>query len=227
LLTGRTGPSKLTRMDVTIREARPDDRTFLAWVMLAAARSHLPLSFWDLALPGPETPRLETIADLVKAEPRNFGNYDGFLVAEAGGRPLGAVSAYDSADKSLENFTTAFAGVLAKREWSPEHMELVYQRIAPASSCMPDSPEGVWVIEWVALAPAARGKGIARRLLNGILDRGRRAGYADAQIGVIMGNAPARTAYERVGFTAVEDLTDPGFEAALGAPGITRMTQKL
>lgn len=227
MLTGRTGASKLPPMEATIREARPDDSAFLAWVMLAAARSHLPLCFWDLALPGPEGPRLETIADFVTAEPRNFGNYDGFIVAEADGRPLGALSAYDSADKNIENFMIAFANILAKREWSPEHMELVYQRIAPATSCLPDSPEGVWVIEWVALTPEARGKGIAGQLLKGILDRGRQAGYTDAQIGVLIGNDPARTAYERVGFNAVEDITDPGFEAALGSPGITRMTQKL
>jgi GNAT superfamily N-acetyltransferase len=214
-------------MEATIREARPDDAAFLAWVMLAAARSHRPLSFWDHALPGPEAPRLETIADMVTAEPRNFSNYDGFLIAEADGKPLGGLSAYDSKEKSLENFTTALAGGLVNREWSSEHMELLYHRIGPATSCMPDSPEGVWVIEWVALTPEARGKGIARKLLEAILDRGRQAGYTDAQIGFLIGNDPARTAYERVGFTAVEELRDPSFEAALGSPGITRMTRKL
>ena len=68
---------------------------------------------------------------------------------------------------------------------------------------------------------------MARQLLLDILERGRQAGYRDAQIAVLMGNTPARTAYERVGFTAVEDLTNPDFEATLGTPGITRMTKKL
>jgi ribosomal protein S18 acetylase RimI-like enzyme len=217
----------LWHMDIEIREARPEDREFLAWVMLTAARSHVKLCFWDLAFPGPEQPRLETIADFVTAEPTNFANYDGFLVAEREGQPVAALSAYDSASKSLENFTTAMAGVLAARGWSADHMALLGARIASGVACMPDSPEGTWVIEWVAAKPEARGKGVARRLLTEILERGRAAGYSDVQISVLMGNTPAQTAYERVGFAAVEDLTDPGFEATFGSPGITRMTQKL
>ena len=54
-------------MGITIRDAASEDREFLAWVMLTAARSHRPICFWDYALPGPEAPRLETIADLTVA----------------------------------------------------------------------------------------------------------------------------------------------------------------
>ena len=214
-------------MDIEIREARPEDRDFIAWVMLTAARSHLTLCFWDLAFPGPEAPRLETIADIVTAEPANFANYDGFLIAEYEGRPIAGLSAYDSATKSLDNFTLAMGGVLHARQWSAEHMGLLSNRIAPGVACMPDSPQGTWVIEWVAAKPEARGNGVAHRLLDAILQRGKQAGYTDGQISVLMGNTPAQTAYERVGFTAVEDLTDAGFEAAFGSPGITRMTKKL
>ena len=214
-------------MDIEIRQARREDRDFVAWVMLTAARSHLPLCFWDLAFPGPEAPRLETLADLATSEPSNFANYDGFLIAESGGKPVGGLSAYDSADKSMDSFTAALINVLEARGWSADHLGLLMQRLAPAIGCMPDSPEGTWIVEWVASTPEARGKGVARQLLLEILERGRQAGYSDAQIAVLMGNTPARTAYERVGFTAVEDLTNSEFEATLGTPGVTRMTRKL
>ena len=134
-------------MDVTIRDAIAADAPFLAWVMLAAARSHRPLSFWDYAFPGPDAPRLEYIAAMAVAEPIGFTHYSGFLVAEHDGRPVGGLSAYDSATKGMDHFLGAMMGVLAAREWSAEHQQLLPARIAPVGTCMPDSPPGVWIID--------------------------------------------------------------------------------
>jgi GNAT superfamily N-acetyltransferase len=218
---------RLAGVNVTIREARADDAEFLAWVMLTAARSHLPLCFWDLAIPGPEKPRLEIITDLARSEAPTFLRFDGFLIAEQDGRPVAGISAYDSAHKSLDAFVKAAHETLTAREWSPAHFDLLLRRMGPATACMPDSPPGTWVLEWVAAKPEVRGKGVARELLSAILENGRGAGYENAQIAYIIGNDPARAAYERVGFATVEELRDPGFEAALGAPGIARMTMRL
>ena len=213
-------------MDAELRDARRDDCDFLAWVILTAARSHLPLSFWDFAFPGPEAPRLETIAAMARSPKDTFTRFDGFL-AEHEGRPVAALSAYDSAHKHLAGFSEAMQEVLAEREWPAAHLDLLMKRLGPTVSCMPDSPEGTWVVEWVAAKPEARGKGIAGRLLREILDRGRTAGYENAQIAYIIGNDPARIVYERAGFETVEEIRDPGFEEALGAPGIARMTMRL
>jgi GNAT superfamily N-acetyltransferase len=214
-------------MNIEIRDAAPDDAPFLAWVMQTAARSHRPLSFWDLAFPGPDGPRLEYIAELAVAAPRSFAHYNGFLIAEADGRPVAGLSGYDSADKPMSAFLESFAAVTAARGWSPEHQSLLYSRMAPAGTCMPDSPPGVWVIEWVAATPAARGKGVANALLRAILDRGRKAGYRGSQIGYLLGNTPAQTAYERVGFATVDEKRHPAFEEVFGSPGIARMTRDL
>jgi ribosomal protein S18 acetylase RimI-like enzyme len=214
-------------MDVTIREARAEDAGFLAWVMLAAARSHLPLGFWDLAFPGPEGPRLEILADINRTGPSSLAYYDGFLVAEYEGEAVAGLSGYDSAHKSMTGFLDSMMAVMAERGWNDRHRELAMQRMAPAATCFPDSPPGTWVIEWVAAQPRARGRGVANRLLLEILERGRRAGYEAAQISVIMGNTPAQTAYERVGFRVVEEKTHPDFEAAFGEPGIARMSRAL
>lgn len=214
-------------MDVVIREARVADADFLAWVMLTAARSHLPVGFWDIAFPGPEAPRLGTLADLARSEAASFVRFDGFLVAEHEGRVVAGLSAYDSATKSLKAFRHALQEVLTARGWPAPHMALLAQRLRPVVSCMPDTPPGTWVVEWVAATPESRGRGVARRLLLEILDRGRRAGYAQAQIAHLIGNDPARLAYERVGFETVEERRDADFEAALGTPGFARMLMKL
>lgn len=215
------------RMELTIRDAVSEDAPFLAWVMLAAARSHLPLSFWDYAFPGPDAPRLGYIAAMAVAEPICFTHYSGFLVAEHEGEPVGALSGYDSAYKSIEAFFSALTALLDAREWSADHQRLLMARMAPMGTCMPDSPPGVWVIEWVATTPNARGRGVANALLREILARGRAAGYTRSQIGYLLGNTPAQIAYERVGFETVEEKRHPEFEAAFGSAGIARMVRDL
>ncbi len=214
-------------MDVVIRDASPQDASFLAWVMQAAARSHRTLCFWDLAIPGPDPFRLEHVAAMANAEPRSFTHHDGFIVAESDGRPVAALSAYDSADKDIEAFITAFALTLADHGWTREHVELAMGRTAPVQSCMSDSPPGVWIVEWVAALPEARGRGVARMLLEAILERGRERGYSAAQISYLIGNDPARIAYERVGFETVDEKRDPAFEQVFGSPGLARMTREL
>jgi GNAT superfamily N-acetyltransferase len=214
-------------MDVRIREAVAEDAPFLAWVMQTAARSHRPISFWDLAFPGPDGPRLEYISELALLEPRSFAHYGGFLIAEADGRPVAGLSGYESTHQNMDAFLESIVSLTAARGWSVEHQALLFARMAPAATCMPDSPPDVWVIEWVAATPSARGKGVANALLRAILDRGRAKGYARSQIGYLLGNTPARAAYERVGFETVEEKRHPAFEEAFGSPGIARMVRDL
>jgi len=214
-------------MDVAIRDATAADAPFLAWVMQAAARSHRPICFWDLAFPGPDPQRLDYIAALAVAEPPSFMHYGGFLVAEHAGKPVAALSGYDSATKGMDTFLTNLMETVRARDWSPEHQSLLGTRMLPVTTCTPDSPPGVWIVEWVAALPEARGKGVAGRLLRAILERGRAAGYTRSQIAYLIGNAPARQAYERVGFEKVDEKRHPDFEATFGSPGIARMVRDL
>ena len=60
-----------------------------------------------------------------------------------------------------------------------------------------------------------------------ILERGRREDFSTAQIGYLLGNNPARNAYQKVGFKWLEEHCHPDFEADYGTPGIARMQRDL
>jgi ribosomal protein S18 acetylase RimI-like enzyme len=107
--------------------------------------------------------------------------------------------------------------------WSPEAREAMGPRIAPFLTCIPETPEEAWVIEWVATSPGYRGKGLVRTLLQEIIARGRERGHAATQIGVLIGNAPAQRAYESAGFRVVDEKRHADFEQALGSSGIRRL----
>ena len=117
--------------------------------------------------------------------------------------------------------------MLEDNGWNEAHRNLLGIRLAPAAACLSDTPADCWVVEWVALKPEARGKGVAAKLLERILQRGRDEGFTKAQISYLIGNTPAQRCYEQAGFKVVDDKRDPGFEAIFGRPGTARMLRAL
>ena len=214
-------------MQLTIRDAVREDAPLIAWVEMSAARSGRPLGLWDLIVPGADQPRLDLIAQVVGSPHESFAHFSGFLVAEVDGVAVGAMSGYAVAVKTLDHFRHALAAVLSENGWSPEHRKLVGSRIAPCLTCISETPDDRWVVEWVALLPEARGKGVASALLSAILARGRASGFDKAQISVLIDNTPALRCYERAGFRIVDEKRHPDFEAMFGAPGVARMWMSL
>jgi translation initiation factor 4G len=208
----------------TIRDARADDAAFVAWVQQEAARSHLPRGFFDLAFPGPDEDRLRIIRRMACAEAKSFCHWSGFLVAEVDGKPAAGLSGYEKASVAAgTELEAAMREALSAERWTHEQAGAMQQRISPFLTCIPETPDDLWVVEWVATRPEHRGKGLIKALLEAILSRGRERGYARSQIGVMIGNTPAQRAYEGAGFRVVDEKRHPDFEAALGCPGIRRM----
>jgi ribosomal protein S18 acetylase RimI-like enzyme len=212
---------------VTIRPATVADAELIAWVEVEAARSNRPLGFWDLVFPGADAPRLALVADVVRSEQRSFAHWDGFLVAERDGVAIGALSGYDPTQKRIEHMIGALGDATARAGWSDAHQQLIGSRITPVMTCLSDTPDDRFVIEWVALKPEARGKGAAAGLLEAILARGRAAGHRKAQISFLIGNTAAQRTYERAGFAVVSEKRHADFEATFGAPGTACMWRDL
>jgi translation initiation factor 4G len=217
----------MDRMDAVIRPARESDASFVAWTQQTAARSHLERGFWDVAVPGPDAPRLELIAALARSAPESFCHWKRFLVAEADGAPAAALSGYEPARHGGGAFIEALAATLQRSRWSSAEIEALYARTASFMTCIPETPDDAWVVEWVATVPAQRGRGHVKQLLESILEAGRRQGYRRAQIAVLIGNTPAQKAYEGAGFAVVDEKTHPDFEREYGTPGVRRMLRDL
>jgi translation initiation factor 4G len=210
----------------TIRRAEERDVLFIAWVQQEASRSHLPFGFWDLALPGSDEYRLGLMARIASRQPESFAHWSRFLVAEVDGEPAAALSAYDDAKVATgERFFQALIEAMTAEGWNEARLGAMQERIAPFLTCVPEQPDGTWIVEWVATRPAHRGKGLTKALLHAILEEGRKRGHTRFQIGVLIGNTPAQRAYEGVGFEVLDEKRDPAFEATFGAPGIRRLQQ--
>ncbi len=211
-------------MEIHVRPAAEADMPFLAWVQQEAARSHLPLGFWDIAFPGPDADRLRIVGRIGRASARSFCHWSGFLVAEVEGRAAAALSGYTTPSVTAGSaLYEAIGEALTAERWSETDQQEMGVRVAPFLTCLPETAEDVWVVEWVATRPEHRGKGLVHALLHEILELGRKRGHAQAQIAVLIGNTPAQRAYEGVGFRVADEKTHPDFERTVGSPGIRRL----
>lgn len=209
-------------MSVRIRRARPEDVAFLSWVALAASRSHLARGAWDLIAPGSESARRELISLVLMARP-SWCHYANFRIAEVRGEPAAALSGYPASGEGLVPPQEIFAEVAQKVGWTHADLAATYGRMKPLLGCMPEEDDAAWSIEWVATDPDFRRRGLVGRLLDEELAAARGHGFRAAQLLILIGNEPARRAYEKIGFRVANEARTPEFEAALGCPGIARM----
>jgi ribosomal protein S18 acetylase RimI-like enzyme len=209
----------------SIRRATPDDAPFLAWAVLAAARSHLPRGFWDLLVPEGEEERLAFATALVRAEPRSWWDWSLFWIAERDGGPGAALSGFDP--RSLAPPDGVLPVVAGASGFDRHRLAAALARCAPMFGCFHEPAPGAWVVESVATRPEARGAGLGAALVSHALAQGREQGHSIAQLSLMIGNTPAQRLYERHGFAISTEKRSREFEAALGCPGIALMTCRL
>jgi ribosomal protein S18 acetylase RimI-like enzyme len=205
-----------------IRRARPDDARFLAWVILAATRSHRPRSFFDLLLPESDALRTGVIEELVLHEKPSWWHWSLFWIAEHESRPAAALSGFDP--RLLTATNESVPAALAARGIDAEGQAARFAQCAPMFACFHHPAPGAWVVESVATRPEARGRGLAQALVDQVLAEGRDAGHEIAQLTILIGNIAAQRVYESRGFRINAEKRDPAFEAEIGSPGLAQMT---
>jgi translation initiation factor 4G len=210
-------------MNVEIRAARMDDAAFIAWVMLAATRSHNKYGAWEHYVGGTEEDCLSFLRLIATTQKHHLFHYSVFIVAEINGQKVGALSGYDPKVLGMRAFVKALPEALEKLGWSQDYQKAAMERYLPFMACTPDNAERAWIVESVAVLPEYRKQGIVNLLLKEILNQGRKNGFKLAQIGVIIDNKPARQAYEKQGFKFDREKRDADFEATYGSPGIARL----
>lgn len=212
-------------MSVKIRRGKADDAAFLARVMMLASRGHLPRGVWDLIAGGSEENCLDYLQRLALTEPLSLCHYSSFIVAEHDGRPAAALCAFDPRAGGWQLLGDAMKKVQLEKGWTQADENASADRTAPVWQCTFDTLEGAWVVESVATTPEFRRRGLADSLMAEVLEIGRTRGHRLAQLTILIGNVAAQRAYEKAGFSVMDEKRHRDFAAALGAPGFMRMVR--
>jgi ribosomal protein S18 acetylase RimI-like enzyme len=213
-------------MNIRTRLAQTSDATFLAWVILTAARSHRERGWFDIVLSRPQSECLEYLRRLTLTSTRSWWHYSRFRVAEVDGRATAALCAFRAGD-GYPLSQAAMVEVARSLAWSDDEQDAMWSRGAYMFTCILESDDNLWTIENVATLPAHRGQGLAHALLDEALAEGRAKGFTRAQITFLIGNDPAERVYVGAGFTFDDERRHPDFEAAVGAPGLRRFVRAL
>jgi ribosomal protein S18 acetylase RimI-like enzyme len=207
-------------MDVRIVDGAKGHAPLVAWVCLAAARSHLPLGFWDYYLDESESGVLKYLEALCTSERPHLFHHSAFLVAEVSGEPAAALCGYFDEELGYKELAAAMPATERLLGRTPEQAQAGMARMTHFMSVTPEHPPRTWIVENVATRPEFRRRGLVDRLLEAALERGRARGATIADIGVFIGNDPAQRAYEKVGFEVVSEKRSAELERTWGSPGI-------
>lgn len=214
-------------MKVNIRPVRPEDVRLIAWCMLMAGRSHMKVGIWDLIISQPEGTCLGFLEMLTLQGPRHMCYYTEFLVAEVDGHPAAALEGFDPVSNGEATVAEPMAIVVEKMGLTEQDMALGQQNLAVFMTYHPDFAEEAWVVEHVATRPEYRRMGALSKLLEAILEEGRKQGFRLAKVGFYIGNTPAERAYKKAGFKYADEKRHPDFEALIGCPGMVRLLRDI
>ena len=210
--------------DVKIIDAREEHVPFIAWVQVAAFRSHLEKGMWDLFVGGSEEETLRLLEAFATTNAKHWGNYQEFMIAEVDGRPAAAMTGYFEAESSFEEGIAEACQAVGMTQGD---IDAGWRRAGTIALVGTGHTPGAWITENVATKPEFRRRGLVDRLLAEMIERGRAKGATVGEIGVFMGNDNAQQAYEKAGYEVVEERVHPDFEAAYKCPGVRQLRRQL
>lgn len=206
-----------------IRAAAPKDAEAVARLIYLAGKSHLDVSVYDLMFPGGVEEKLQKLAALFTASTPSFYHHSHYLVGEVDGEIAGCLCGFNEGLTGGNLLREALAEIGIDRAEG----KAMYARMQPFYRVNPGHYKDSWVVEHVAIFPEYRRRGVVTTLLEEILRLGGERGYGCAELNMLIGNEPARRAYERAGFVAAEEKTDDEFMRIFNCPGMLRMYREL
>jgi len=209
-------------MDVKIRNARPDDASFIAWLILTSGRAHVTRGIWEVIINEAEDRVLSFLELLAVSEVPHLFHHSCFIIAEADRIPVSGLGGYDPVVLGYHALLSVVPEVYQKLGMGIP-ADMTRGALPRITSCIPPAPEAAWVIDSVATLPAFRRRGIVDALLDRMLETGREKGYHRAGLSIYIGNIAAQRAYEKHGFTLLDEWRDAYFEREIGSPGMARM----
>ena len=209
-------------MSIAYRPATPGDAAALAELIYLAGQSQYSDSAYNLSLGGSRDEQLNEIEKLTKTESRSWFHYSHFEVAEAEGRIIAGAAGFDriTADEKIP-------GALREIGWSEGAITELNERLEEIYACFPPEPSGYWTLDHIAVLPAWRHQGLARRTITRVLERGRSQGFRYSKLDLFHGNTAARALYESLGFQWSEAFGTSVLSEVLGRDALERMTLHL
>ncbi len=221
--------TKTVSQQLHIRHATREDIPFIAWCNYEASSPAPDFCYWDPLLAELNTETMAFIEAVFRAEALAWGNAEDFLIIEENGKPVAGASGFEMGNQDYRPLRLDRLPAVAKSlGWTGQMLEQFRQGygavwIDPLDTTL--APSAPWIIECMAVVPQSRGQGIAKHLMQALLEEGRQQGFTQAGISVTIGNEAARRVYEGVGFQMYVTYGAEYFDHAF--PGTIKYRMKI
>lgn len=212
-----------------VRRATPADIDFLAWCNYESSSPEPGFCYWDSLLEGLNTSTMNFIKAVFEQDALAFGRVSQFFIVEEAGQSIAGGSGFtmDAQDYRPLRLSSlpALAGQLGWTENQQQQFLGRYQNVWRDPQDPSMAPHTSWIIECVAVVPQARGRGMTRKLFEGLFAEGRRLGHSHVGISVTKGNDIAERAYQSIGFQMYTSYGADYFDGYF--PGTTKYRLQL
>lgn len=205
------------------RPATEKDARFLAEIMHESVIPVVNRGPFDAALEGLDIDPVSFDEALILSGANHWGPLESFIVLEVDGELVGAAAAYPSKQPDMRPITPeGLEKVATYLGWTPEQSRGFWRKYVSFFGLFPELPHlaqpADYVLEYVAIKEAWRGRGLFLKLVEAHAERARKLGYKTLGISAVIGNDPAYRNYQkfakfhcRVG-PEVYRNTFPGFD---------------
>lgn len=188
----------------TVRRATREDLSFVAWCNYESSSPYPGFCYWDPLLEGLNTPTMQYIEAVFRADALAYGRVENFFIIEEDGKLLGGASGFEMSPTDYRPLNLERMPDVAKLlGWTDAMLQTFLERYSQVWRDPQDvtlAPSAPWTIECVAVVPEARGQGVGKQLLTAIMEAGKTQGHTHVGIAVTAGNEPAQKLYEALGF---------------------------
>ena len=187
---------------VTTRIATRADIPFLAEMDCLASQPPFERPFWESLLDGTGTAATAFLEAVFQADGSNWGLVEDFLILEIDGHPAATCAVFRPGSPTESTGPLNLQkldAIAASLGWTPSvksAFRAAYQEMWSRGGDIL-KPQADMIVETVAVAPAHRGKGLGRKLMEAAFEAARARGSRSLGIMVIHGNDTARALYER------------------------------
>jgi ribosomal protein S18 acetylase RimI-like enzyme len=196
-------------MDLIVRPARPDDPCVP--LLFESARPYY------TAYAG-SAKRALALLHAIYRERGHAASYECCRVAVAGGELVGVVAGFPvgDGDRLARRFVRLTLPRLPPWRWPG-----TFRHLRAAGGVSPNPPRDAYYVDALAVDPAWRRRGVARRLLDEAEAEAARAGLGSVALDTGLHNLAARALYQAYGFgeREIRHAPDERTARALGGPG--------
>lgn len=209
--------------EYVIERANAGDSKFLAKCMWLAERAHGTVGIYDLL--GSEADIQLVLEHALLNDESCHAHYTRFFVARevATGEPVAGACGFLYPTCGMTKSKPGFSVALLKfnTSWTEADVAAAWERWNFLDDCFPDYDDwdNSWFPESVYTEPQHRGKGLAAKVLQAVLDEGKAQGCPKSLITCAVGNNGAKRLYESLGYVSVGEGASDEAMRVLGSPG--------